>query len=135
MSPCLIKHRSKSPGRRRDVARKFWASVIPASHAMLVCVSQYVPQKCLQTHHHVSPPTFGVDILLLKLYSNIYKGIRSFVLVPWMQRQCPVCRHTLSPVICYRYLHVAQVSREVTSYISLTFHPVVRSFAADHRDL
>ena len=47
-------------------------------------------KKCLQTHHHVSPPTFGVDILLLLLYSNIYKGIRSFVLVPWMQRQCPV---------------------------------------------
>ena len=31
VSPCLIKHRSKSPGRRRDVARKFWASVIPGS--------------------------------------------------------------------------------------------------------
>ena len=29
VSPCLLKHRSKSPGRRRDVARKFWASVIP----------------------------------------------------------------------------------------------------------
>ena len=56
-------------------------------------------KKCLQTHHHVSPPTFGVDILLL-LYSYIYKGIRSFVLVPWMQRQCPVitfrCKSALS---------------------------------------
>ena len=31
MSPCLLKHRSKSPGRRRDVARQFWASVIPAT--------------------------------------------------------------------------------------------------------
>ena len=41
-----------------------------------------------QTHHHVSPPTFGVDILFLLLYSNLYKGIRSFVLVPWMQHQC-----------------------------------------------
>ena len=50
-------------------------------------------KKCLQTHHHVSPPTFGVDILLLLLYSNIYKGIRSFVLVPWMHRQCPVDSH------------------------------------------
>ena len=29
MSPCLLKHRSKSPGWRRDVARKFWACVIP----------------------------------------------------------------------------------------------------------
>ena len=29
-------------------------------------------------------------ILLLLLYSNIYKGLRSFVLVLWMQRQCPV---------------------------------------------
>ena len=34
MSPCLLKLRSKSPGRRRDVARKFWASVIP----VYVCV-------------------------------------------------------------------------------------------------
>ena len=59
---------------------------------MSVCVSQYAPQKCLQTHHHVSPPTFGVDILILLLYSNIYKGIGSFVLVPWMQRQCPVIK-------------------------------------------
>ena len=47
-------------------------------------------KNCLQMHHHVSPPTFGVDILLLLLYSNIYKGLRSFVLVLWMQRQCPV---------------------------------------------
>ena len=59
-------------------------------------------KKCLQTHHHVSPPTFGVDILLLLLYSNIYKGIRSFVLVPWMQRQCPVlepkqCKYEFAP--------------------------------------
>ena len=61
---------------------------------MLVCVSQYAPQKCLQTHHHVSPPTFGVDILLLLLYRNIYKGIRSLVLVPWMQRQRPVPKTT-----------------------------------------
>ena len=30
VSPCLLKHRSKSPGQRRDVARKFWASMIPA---------------------------------------------------------------------------------------------------------
>ena len=35
VSPCLIKHRSKSPGRRRDVARKFWASVIPAAQSSL----------------------------------------------------------------------------------------------------
>ena len=33
-------------------------------------------KKCLQTHHHVSPPTFGVDILLLLLYSNIYKRLK-----------------------------------------------------------
>ena len=29
VSLCLLKHRSKSPGRGRDVARKFWVSVIP----------------------------------------------------------------------------------------------------------
>ena len=28
--------------------------------------------------------------ILLYNRSNMYKGIRSFVLVPWMQRQCPV---------------------------------------------
>ena len=47
-------------------------------------------KKCLQTHQHVSPPTFGVDILLILLYSIIYKGLRSFGLVLWMQSQCPV---------------------------------------------
>ena len=29
VSPSLLMHRSKSPGRRRDVARKFWAGMIP----------------------------------------------------------------------------------------------------------
>ena len=29
LSLCLFKHRSKSPGGRHDVTRKFWARVIP----------------------------------------------------------------------------------------------------------
>ena len=29
LSLCLLKHRSRSPGRRHDVALQFWASVIP----------------------------------------------------------------------------------------------------------
>ena len=39
-----------------------------------------------------SPPIFGVEILfrLLHVYSKLYKGIKSFELVPWMQRQCSV---------------------------------------------
>ena len=53
-------------------------------------------KKCLQTHHHVSAPTFVVDILLFLLYSNIYKGIRRFVFVSWMQRQCPVLQFRAS---------------------------------------
>ena len=57
---------------------------------MLVCVSQYAPQKMSANASPCLPTTFGVDILLLLLYSNKYKGIKSFVLVPWMQRQCPV---------------------------------------------
>ena len=31
-----LKHRSKSPGRRHDIARKFWASVIPDLPGMSV---------------------------------------------------------------------------------------------------
>lgn len=57
---------------------------------MLVPVTQYVPQTCLQRHHHVSPPTFGAEVLFLLSYSNLYEGLRSFVFVPWIQRQCPV---------------------------------------------
>ena len=41
---------------------------------------------------NTNPPTFGVEILFYLTYSNIYKGIRSFELVLWMQHQCPVVR-------------------------------------------
>ena len=67
-------------------------------------------KNCLQMHHHVSPPTFGVDILLLLLYSNIYTGLRSFVLVLWMQRQCPVVLGFNGPLRQYFSLYRAGTS-------------------------
>ena len=36
LSFCLLKCRSKSPGWRHDVARKFWASVIPELPSILL---------------------------------------------------------------------------------------------------
>ena len=45
VSPCLLKHRSKSPGRRRDVARKFWASVIPDGEITENCRGVFIYYK------------------------------------------------------------------------------------------
>ena len=55
-----------------------------------VSVSQYAPQKMSANASPCHPTHFLVDILFLLLYSIIYKGLRGFVLVLWMQRQCPV---------------------------------------------
>ena len=89
----------KHPYRYEDL--KF----LYTSHAMLICVSQYAPQKMPAKASPFSPPTFSVDILFLLLHSNLYEGLRSFVLVLWMQRQCPVNDGTSHSCISFLTCH------------------------------
>ena len=45
VSLCVLKHRSKPPGRRRDVARKFWASVIPVQRSKVYEINKDLPSS------------------------------------------------------------------------------------------
>ena len=49
-----------------------------------------------------------INYYILLLYSNLSKGTRSFVLVPWMQQQCPVVRAT--KVSLYKPFHCRNIS-------------------------
>ena len=57
----------------------------------IVCVTstsfqRYVSHRTLTVIHGTNTKLLS---LYIDYYSNLYKGIRSFVLVPWVQRQCP----------------------------------------------
>ena len=90
-----------------------------------MCIPVCATKKCLQMHHHVSPPTFGVDILLLLLYSNIYKGLRSFVncigsmdataMSYWRHDTLIKCFATSEQPLC---IHIMPIPKYVHGFLS-----------------
>ena len=58
---CLFKRRSKSPEARHDVARKFWASVIPEN------LDPKMISEATQSQYHSRPLYRGVKFLKTSL--------------------------------------------------------------------
>ena len=60
--------------------------------------------------------------LYIDYYSNLYKGIRSFVLVPWMQRQCPMAQDSGKRFITASHVQEGVSSNSLQYLLLLTMH-------------